>query len=116
MKVNMEKIMRHTNAEWIIAFAEGKQLQFFNTAAEAAEWFDFQGKDDHDPDNGPWNSGDYIKWRIKPEQQWVRLALCEDGMGSWQAFAECDEEEKRDRKSTRLNSSHIPLSRMPSSA
>ena len=31
---------------------------------------------------------------------------------AWQGY----EEGKRDRKSTRLNSSHIPLSRMPSSA
>ena len=29
---------------------------------------------------------------------------------------ESDKEARRDRKSTRLNSSHIPLSRMPSSA
>ena len=38
------------------------------------------------------------------------------GKQAGQAGAVKPVEEKKDRKSTRLNSSHIPLSRMPSSA
>ena len=72
----MSENKKHPNAEDIIAFAEGKQLQYFNTAAvTSAVWIDFQGEDDLQPEIGPWSSGDHIKWRIKPEQQWVRVAL-----------------------------------------
>ena len=43
----------------------------------------------------------------------IHLEYVQRMMG-WLLFAELDK--VRDRKSTRLNSSHIPLSRMPSSA
>ena len=39
-----------------------------------------------------------------------------EGEAACTALAEAYEAEGRDRESTRLNSSHIPLSRMPSSA
>ena len=39
--------------------------------------------------------------------------LGSDWNGGWRTFADLN---NKDRKSTRLNSSHIPLSRMPSSA
>ena len=42
-----------------------------------------------------------LGWRIVKQKRW--------GDGKWTFIME-------DRKSTRLNSSHIPLSRMPSSA
>ena len=41
--------------------------------------------------------------RLRESDQWARFKA--NRLGYW-----------RDRKSTRLNSSHIPLSRMPSSA
>ena len=47
--------------------------------------------------------------KLKPE---IREKLLKFG-DAWAEFAKLD---KSDRKSTRLNSSHIPLSRMPSSA
>ena len=68
----MSENKKRPNAEFIIAFAEGKQLQFLSLITK--EWIDFQGEHDDEPDAGPWNSGDHIQWRIKPEQQWVRVA------------------------------------------
>lgn len=95
MKVNMEKIMRHPNAEFIIAFAEGKQLQFKNTSVVgSAVWIDFQGEDDLQPEIGPWSSKDFIQWRIKPEQKWVRVAMCEDHTEGWRIFVDSDRDEK----------------------
>ena len=41
---------------------------------------------------------------------------CKAGNGKTTALQDLELEKIRDRKSTRLNSSHIPLSRMPSSA
>ena len=68
----MSENKKHPNAEWIIAFAEGKQLQFFGSLSET--WMDFQGEHDAAPHVGPWNSAPNIKWRIKPERPWVRVA------------------------------------------
>ena len=90
----MSENKKRPNAEFIIAFAEGKQLQYFNTAAvTSAVWIDFQGEDDLQPEIGPWSSGDHIKWRIKPEQQWVRVGWCGGGDG-WLVFAICDKDEE----------------------
>lgn len=83
MKVNMEKIMRHPNAEFIIAFAEGKQLQFLDTGnGEYAQWTDFQGPHDCRPNDWPWIAAALTKWRIKPEQQWVRVGVMKAGLSS----------------------------------
>ena len=45
-------------------------------------------------------------WYLRGQNQWLSLLLSGSDV----------KEEFKDRKSTRLNSSHIPLSRMPSSA
>lgn len=91
----MSENKKHPNAEWIIAFAEGKQLQYFNTYdGTSAEWTDFKGKDDEHPDAGPWaDDGSRIQWRIKPEQQWVRVAGFKSGFHVWTQLAENAEEE-----------------------
>ena len=77
----MDENKKHPNAEWIIAFAEGKQLQFFGGLSE--EWTDFRGGRDASPEIGPWNSAPGIKWRIKPEQQWVRVAVFSNSDEQW---------------------------------
>ena len=77
----MSENKKHPNAEWIIAFAEGKQLQFFGGLSE--EWTDFRGGRDASPEIGPWNSAPGIKWRIKPEQQWVRVAQFGNTRDQW---------------------------------
>ena len=46
----------------------------------------------------------------------VNLACALNHLGARVGLLDCDIYGPRDRKSTRLNSSHIPLSRMPSSA
>ena len=51
----------------------------------------------------------FMGWFSKIEHPLVRDA----SIAVWRFFSGLD---VRDRKSTRLNSSHIPLSRMPSSA
>ena len=56
---------------------------------------------------------DYLEWN-KPRVWWEKRRRDEaDRKADWRARKA---EEKRDRKSTRLNSSHRSLSRMPSSA
>mgnify|MGYP003330147486 CR=1 FL=1 len=87
----MSENKKRPNAEFIIAFAEGKQLQFFGGLSE--EWTDFRGGRDASPEIGPWNSAPGIKWRIKPEQQWVRVGWCGGGDG-WLVFAICDKDEE----------------------
>ena len=60
----------------------------------------------------------YGKWQNIPMEDW-RQVFAVNVEGPWrlcQIFAPQMAERGLDRKSTRLNSSHIPLSRMPSSA
>ena len=56
--------------------------------------------------------------RIEPLLRQIRLGMSGAGMYVESVKGECNfgQHEIADRKSTRLNSSHIPLSRMPSSA
>jgi len=59
---------RHPNADILIAFAEGKTIQFYNQD----RWVDFRGESDMHPDEGPWDV-DTGPWRVKPEKKigWV---------------------------------------------
>ena len=50
---------------------------------------------------------------IEKKQSINRAVILQDSVG---CRVELQSNSERDRKSTRLNSSHIPLSRMPSSA
>ena len=53
-----------------------------------------------------------VSYTGETEQQDLNAKKRHRALGMWEDAAA----QKEDRKSTRLNSSHIPLSRMPSSA
>ena len=76
---------------------------------------------------GLWKHPDDQSWRYKDLTYWTELAkLLERGrfdglfiadvLGTYDVYGASDEAAIRDRKSTRLNSSHAITSRMPSSA
>src|ERR1051326_1854325 len=52
---------------------------------------------------------------VSDVSSWVEIATIAEGTGPISPTADVPGEPKPDRKSTRLNSSHIPLPRMPSS-
>lgn len=72
----MTKQAKHPNHEWIVAFAEGKQLQW--SAPDWEGWTDFNPK----TDDGPWDDLS-CKWRVKPESRWYRVALFKDANGKF---------------------------------
>ena len=76
-----------------------------------------------DPSNVDINNSDYRKWLksygedIKKQKETDKyMSLLAAGLGMMGGTSPYAAANIGDRKSTRLNSSHIPLSRMPSSA
>ena len=69
-----------------------------------------------------WQQGTRVTIWMKPTASEAEVASVRDQLTSLPFVQSCDffsqeqDYEEADRKSTRLNSSHIPLSRMPSSA
>ena len=71
------------------------------------------------PDMNPENNRDTFQGRgVQIQQYKDALEKTKKNMMEMERdlYLKINELEKEDRKSTRLNSSHIPLSRMPSSA
>lgn len=72
----MTEQTKHPNYEWIVAFAEGKQLQWENVIN--GDWHDF----DMETEDGPW-ADMAVNWRVKPESRWYRVALFKDANGKF---------------------------------
>lgn len=83
----MTEQTKHPNHEWIVAFAEGKQLQW--SAPDWEGWTDFNPK----TDDGPWDDL-LCKWRVKPESRWYRVALFSDMVSrDWTGVVESESQE-----------------------
>lgn len=81
----MTEQKKHPNYEFIVAFAEGKQLQA--RAKNGGVWMDM----DVERHACPWDaSGMHIlEWRVKPESRWYRVALFKKNSGQpWTVTAD----------------------------
>lgn len=82
----MTEQTKHPNHEWIVAFAEGKQLQW---RTSYGMWIDFS----EDVHPGPWSDAAGT-WRVKPESRWYRVAIYKKGCGhTWTTTANNDYQE-----------------------
>lgn len=98
----MTEQKKHPNYEWIVAFAEGKELQWCTNSN--GFWADYVTNNRF----GPWmedfdaakhicpwdaSSVSLVEWRVKPESRWYRVALYSANGQFWTSTVDRQNEE-----------------------